>query len=119
VFSGKPNEDSNAHLQHFGRCVGLSLSVEWWMMQSVFAYSYSHCSGSRSNGFVRSEMPSTHGISALRHFSKNSSQWAKPMPSAQKFRASSSRMMRISRKHGNASRSTSPRARTMACMGGS
>jgi hypothetical protein len=28
VFSGKPNEDSNAHLQHFGRCVGLSLSVE-------------------------------------------------------------------------------------------
>jgi hypothetical protein len=27
-FSGKPNEDSNAHLQHFWRCVGLSLSVE-------------------------------------------------------------------------------------------
>jgi hypothetical protein len=27
-FSGKLNEDANAHLQHFWRCVGLSLSVE-------------------------------------------------------------------------------------------
>jgi hypothetical protein len=27
-FSGKSNEDANAHLQHFWRCVGLSVSVE-------------------------------------------------------------------------------------------
>jgi hypothetical protein len=28
LFSSKPNEDANAHLQYFWRCVGLSLSVE-------------------------------------------------------------------------------------------
>jgi hypothetical protein len=27
-FSGKPNEDDRAQLQHSWRCVGLSLSVE-------------------------------------------------------------------------------------------
>jgi hypothetical protein len=41
----------------FWRCVGLSLSVELRMMPSVFAYSRSHCSGRRSNGFTQSEMP--------------------------------------------------------------
>jgi hypothetical protein len=41
----------------FWRCVGLSLSVELRMMPSVFAYCRSHCSGRRSNGFMRSEMP--------------------------------------------------------------
>jgi hypothetical protein len=55
-FFGKPNEDANAHLQHFWRCVGLSLSVELQMMPSVFAYSRSHCSERRGNGFMQSEM---------------------------------------------------------------
>jgi hypothetical protein len=41
----------------FWRCVGLSLSVELQMMPSVFVYSRSHCSGRRSYGFMRSEMP--------------------------------------------------------------
>jgi hypothetical protein len=59
-FSGKPNEDVNAHLQHFLEvCRTFTICGV-----TVFAYSRSHCSGRRNNGFMRSEVPSTHGISA-------------------------------------------------------
>jgi hypothetical protein len=44
--------------------------------------------------YAKLEMPSTDWISDQRHFLQSSSRWAKPMPSTQEFRASSSRMMR-------------------------
>jgi hypothetical protein len=52
-FSGKTNEDANAHLQHF-------LEVcRTFTIRGVTndAYSHSHCSGRRIKGFMQSEMP--------------------------------------------------------------
>jgi hypothetical protein len=56
-FSGKPNEDANAHLQHFLE-VCRTFTIRGVTDDAIRLRLFrSHCSGRRSNDFMQSEMP--------------------------------------------------------------